>query len=221
MSLSEPFLNGIVPRARRLCRSLSLSVLPRRAFSFGGALRRGRPLPGRRAGGRESGSSAAAGGERDFCSSSDLLPSFEDRLSTCDRQGDRATMGRPPPGRPPRRRWVRAAGQGGGRRRPISLGGLSRRRRRPMGGRLAGGRGRRSANGRGPRSDQTKIRANQSGVEAAPPTVSRRRARPRPQTTRPPDPSPEDRRRRPDLCRRRRSHSAPVARAFKTEERSR
>ena len=73
------------------------------------------------------------------------------------------------------------------------------------------------------RRDQTrpKIRANQSGVEAALPTGDhlggRRRRRPRrprrPQPTRPPDPPLEDRLRRE-------SHSAPVSRGFKTEDRT-
>ena len=72
------------------------------------------------------------------------------------------------------------------------------------------------------RRDQTrpKIRANQSGVEAALSTGDhlggRRRRRPRrprrPQPTRPPDPPLGDRLRRE-------SHSAPVARGFKTEDR--
>ena len=69
------------------------------------------------------------------------------------------------------------------------------------------------------RRDQTrpKIRANQSGVEAALSTGDhlggrRWRRRPRPQPTRPPDPSLEDRRQRD-------SHSAPVARGIKTEDR--
>ena len=62
--------------------------------------------------------------------------------------------------------------------------------------------------------DQTrpKIRANQSGGEAALSTGDhlggRLRRRPRPQPTRPPDPSLQDRR-----------HSAPVSRRFKTEDR--
>ena len=91
---------------------------------------------------------------------------------------------------------------------------------------MASANGRAAAGGDQPmaaRRDQTrpKIRANQSGVEAALPTGDhlggRRRRRPRrprrPQPTRPPDPPLEDRLRRE-------SHSAPVSRGFKTEDRT-
>ena len=187
---AEPFLTP----------SLSLSVSPSELLSRppGGSLRRrrppplpgkerGRPLGGRRAVAASLSPCGAAGRERDFCSS-DLLPSFEDRLSTCDRPAaDRPTMGRPPPGSGPR---PMGASPGRGRR-PISLGRwpFSETAMAPANGKAAASADQPMAAGR----DQTrpKIRANQSDGEAA---LSTGGGRPRPQPTRPPDPSLEDQR---------------------------